>query len=283
MKTWQPQTKCFTKLIKFTSNTWVIEPAMIRLEYTNCRPDNGRKSSRHHPRRIPGLYRRLISILREVRGNSEIPTQKLIDDVYSLMVSLILNKNQRNLNRRHQKGNIKRKIQCYTYGPKPSGRTKTKTATDLCRGQILNHRNHNLKKLRTQRQLQLKQQKLEQDHQRQHEHHQNLVLEQQQLIVNQFFNVVTNLDGGEAENSNTSSVQHNAEGKSSHNTTVLPSSTLHYRTESSESETVLGTGPKIKKLHDDEVGTSAEKTKTEHKEQEKKKIVFLNFDLKSHK
>ena len=56
------------------------------------------------------LYSRLISILRKVRGNSEIPTQKLIDDVYSLMVSIILNKNQRNLNKTHQKGNINRKI-----------------------------------------------------------------------------------------------------------------------------------------------------------------------------
>jgi polyphosphate kinase 2 (PPK2 family) len=40
---------------------------------------------------------------------------------------------------------------------------------------------------------------LEQEHQRQHKQHQNLVLQQQQLIVNHFFNVVTNLDGGDAE------------------------------------------------------------------------------------
>ena len=32
------------------------------------------------------------------------------------------------------------------YGPTPSGRTNTKTATDPCRGQILNHKDHNLKK-----------------------------------------------------------------------------------------------------------------------------------------
>ena len=61
--------------------------------------------------------------------------------------------------------------------------------------------------------------------------------------------------------------------KSSHNTTVLPSSTLHYRTESSQSETVLGTKPKITKLHEDEAGTSAEKTRKEHKAQEKTRLI----------
>jgi hypothetical protein len=41
------------------------------------------------------LYSRLTSIPREVRENSEIPIQYLIDDVYSLMVSLILNNSQK--------------------------------------------------------------------------------------------------------------------------------------------------------------------------------------------
>jgi GTP-dependent phosphoenolpyruvate carboxykinase len=93
---------------------------------------------------------------------------------------------------------------------------------------------------------------------------------------------VTNLDGGEAEKPNTSCVQHSAPGKSSHNTRVLPSSTLHYRTDSSQSETVLGTKPKTTKLHEDEAGASAEKLKKKFKAQ-KNKIVSLKLDFRSHK
>jgi hypothetical protein len=80
---------------------------------------------------------------------------------------------------------------------------------------------------------------------------------------------VTNVDGGDAEKPNTSYVQYSAPGKSSYYTTVLRSSTLYYRTDSSQSETVLGTTLKKTKLHEDEAGTSAEKTKEKYKAQKK--------------
>ena len=43
--------------------------------------------------------------------------------------------------------------------------------------------------------------------------------------------------------------------------------------QSSQSETVLGTKPKITKLHESEAGTNAEKTRKEHKAQEKTRLI----------
>jgi hypothetical protein len=104
------------------------------------------------------LYSHLTSILREVQDKSEIPIQNLIDDVYSLMVSPILNNSQKSTKSQQntsENGNVRRTMQCYMYGPTPSGRPNTKTARDPSRGQILNHKDHNLEKLWAQRQLQL--------------------------------------------------------------------------------------------------------------------------------
>ena len=117
------------------------------------------------------------------------------------------------------------------YGLTPSGRPNTKTTTDPSRGQILKHKDHSLKKSGRNASCSWNTKNLEQEYQRQHEQHQNLVLEQQQLIVNQFFNVVTNLDGGEAENPNTSSVQQGAEGKilPQHNSSPLKHTALSNR------------------------------------------------------
>jgi hypothetical protein len=80
------------------------------------------------------------------------------------------------------------------------------------------------------------------------------------------------------KSSNTSS----ATGKSSYNTTVLSSSTLHYQTERSKCATASEIKPKKTKLHEDEAGTSAEKRKKNYKAQ-KNKIVFLKLAFRSHK
>jgi hypothetical protein len=64
------------------------------------------------------------------------------------MVSLIPNiseKSTKSQRKTSEKGNIRRTIQYYMYGPTPSGRPNTKTARDPSRGHILIHKDHNLK------------------------------------------------------------------------------------------------------------------------------------------